>query len=76
MEAHTRASGRTVKDMDWVWKHVVGGYTEESGRKVTKVATASDRAQPVTQNTKAPGPTDCKMDMDLKPTRMEVRAEN
>lgn len=72
VEARTRVSGRTVKDMVSELKPVVDGLTEVNGLKVSKAGTAFDKALALELSMKEHGPTDSRTDMDPKHTLMEV----
>ena len=72
MAVRLRDNGRTAKGTGWVSRRATVGYTEGSGPRATRGATASDRAAQAMQNTRAHGPMASKMDTDQKHTPMAV----
>lgn len=68
VEAHTKVNGKTAKDMVWVLKRGVDGYTGVNGRKDLKVDTVFDSPILPQRNMKVHGQMDCKMVMG--PRRM------
>ena len=72
MATTSRDSGPRVNDTEWVLRQRAGGFIMESGRKGSKVAMVSVRAQRLVRHTKEHGQLDFKMDTAWKPTLMEV----
>lgn len=66
--ARSRASGRMVNATVWEWRREAGGYTEESGRRASKVAMAWGSRPRRMLGTKARGLTDCRTVMAPRPT--------
>lgn len=54
------------KDMDWGWNKGDAGFTGANGPRDSRADTECDNQVQATQDTKAPGRTDFKTDMDLK----------
>lgn len=61
-----KVNGKTVKDMDWVWKRGGDGYTEGNGRKDSKEDTVFVNRIPPQLNMRERGRMDCKMDTDRR----------